>query len=97
MQKEVLKGVLIAVITAAVLAFGSLLSGDQLVRWLGGVTQKDGKLYIGEDCYTQRELVRCAIRGRSDHMTWVDNAAECAGAGVGGVNEGAVKFLAACK
>ena len=68
MSREILKGVMIAVITAAILGIGSLLSGDRILRLLGGVTQHDGKLFIGDSCYSQRELVRCAIRGRLDHL-----------------------------
>ncbi len=48
------------------------------------------QIYVGNICFKPRALIRCYIGG--DHMTWVDNAGECTGAGYS--VEGTIKILA---
>ena len=47
---------------------------------------------ISGQCFKPRTIVRCV--GGSDHMTWVDNAGECTGAGYR--VEGQLAVLAGC-
>lgn len=59
----------------------------------GAVQQSNGKIYIGNSCFSVHQMVRCALPG-GDHMTWLDNVAECGNAH--GITEAQATFLAGC-
>ena len=56
------------------------------------IHESAGTITVNGNCFRPRKLIRC--RSSNDHLTWVDNLAECSSASL--VAEGDMWILAQC-